>query len=100
MNNKVAIITGVTGSVSYSFIKPIETLQFNIMATLNWLEAIKTTDKNARFYQASSSEMYGMVKGLTVTNDTALRPCMEIIVTLKLHWVGIILWIFIRYWTY
>ena len=38
---------------------PIESARFNIIGTLNILEAIKNINKNIKFYQASSSEMYG-----------------------------------------
>lgn len=49
-------------SVGYSFIDPIGTVNFNIISVLNWLEAIKKVNRNIRFYQASSSEMFGNVK--------------------------------------
>jgi GDPmannose 4,6-dehydratase len=49
-------------SVGYSFIDPIGTVNFNIMSVLNWLEAIKKINNQIKFYQASSSEMFGNVK--------------------------------------
>jgi GDPmannose 4,6-dehydratase len=49
-------------SVGYSFIDPIGTVNFNIMSVLNWLEAIKKVNNQIKFYQASSSEMFGNVK--------------------------------------
>ena len=48
-------------SVGYSFQDPFSTLNYNILSVLNWLEAIKITDKEIKFYQASSSEMFGNV---------------------------------------
>lgn len=48
-------------SVGYSFTDPFSTLNYNILSVLNWLDAIKTTDNRIRFYQASSSEMFGNV---------------------------------------
>lgn len=48
-------------SVGYSFVDPFSTLNFNILSVLNWLYAIKATDSNKKFYQASSSEMFGNV---------------------------------------
>ncbi len=48
-----------------SFSQPIGTIQFNINSVLNLLEAIRITDSNIKFYQASSSEMFGKVGKLT-----------------------------------
>ena len=45
--------------VMVSFKNPIYTSQTGLMGTLSLLEAIKNTDKHVKFYQASSSEMYG-----------------------------------------
>ncbi len=45
--------------VMVSFKNPIYTSQTGLMGTLSLLEAIKNTDKQVKFYQASSSEMYG-----------------------------------------
>ena len=53
-------------SVGLSFTQPIGTLQYNIVSVLNLLESIRIVSPNTRFYQASSSEMYGMVKELPV----------------------------------
>lgn len=52
---------GAQSSVGQSFEFPIETVQYNIMSVINWLEAIKKTNRNIKFYQASSSEMFGNV---------------------------------------
>ena len=48
-------------SVAQSFKNPFETLNFNINSVLNILESIKMIDKKIKFYQASSSEMFGRV---------------------------------------
>src|SRR5580693_8767894 len=48
-------------SVSLSFKQPIGTFHFNTISVFNLLEAIKLADRNIKFYQASSSEMYGKV---------------------------------------
>jgi GDPmannose 4,6-dehydratase len=45
--------------VRISFDVPQFTLQTNMIGTLNLLEAHRSTCPNARFYQASSSEMFG-----------------------------------------
>lgn len=61
-------------SVSLSFSQPIGTFHFNTISVFNLLEAIKLTDKKIKFYQASSSEMFGEVKKLPITEDTEFHP--------------------------
>ena len=45
--------------VSVSFKNPIYTTQVGTLGSISLLEAIRNTEKNIKFYQASSSEMYG-----------------------------------------
>jgi len=61
-------------SVGLSFEQPIGTVEFNVLSTINILEAIRMLALGARFYQASSSEMYGNIKRLPVTEETAIHP--------------------------
>lgn len=61
-------------SVSMSFSQPRETIEFNIVSVLNLLEAIRHIRPEAKFYQASSSEMFGKVNSLPITNATQLHP--------------------------
>lgn len=61
-------------SVSMSFKQPIGTFRFNTMSVYNLLEAIKLADKTIKFYQASSSEMYGKVNDLPITENSVLHP--------------------------
>lgn len=61
-------------SVSQSFKEPIDTFQFNTISVFNLLQAIKNTDKSIKFYQASSSEMYGRVNNLPITENSILHP--------------------------
>ena len=61
-------------SVGLSFTQPISTIKYNIESVLNLLEAIRLTDPSIRYYQASSSEMYGAVKDLPVSLSTHLNP--------------------------
>lgn len=61
-------------SVSLSFQQPIGTFQFNTISVFNLLEAIKLIDPSIRFYQASSSEMYGRVNNLPITESSILHP--------------------------
>lgn len=61
-------------SVSLSFQQPIGTVQFNINSVINLLEAIRLTQSRTRFYQASSSEMYGMIEELPIREDSKFHP--------------------------
>ena len=45
--------------VGSSFGNPIETSNVNALGTLNLLEVIRTQNKKIKFYQASTSEMFG-----------------------------------------
>ncbi len=61
-------------SVGISFEQPIGTILFNAVSVLNILESIRNTDKSIRFYQASSSEMFGKVTRLPVTELSPMHP--------------------------
>jgi GDPmannose 4,6-dehydratase len=61
-------------SVSLSFKQPIGTIQFNINSVVNMLEAIRLINPGIRFYQASSSEMFGRIEELPITEESKLHP--------------------------
>lgn len=61
-------------SVKVSFEQPIGTIKYNIESVLNLLEAIRLTDPLIKFYQASTSEMFGTVEELPVKLTTSLNP--------------------------
>ncbi len=61
-------------SVAQSFKNPIGTFQFNTISVFNLLETIKKVNPKIRFYQASSSEMYGRVNNLPITENSILHP--------------------------
>ena len=61
-------------SVSFSFKEPKETFHFNTMSVYNFLEAIREINPNIKFYQASSSEMFGKVNKLPITEQSILHP--------------------------
>jgi GDPmannose 4,6-dehydratase len=61
-------------SVGLSFEQPIGTILFSAISVLNLLESIRITDKGIRFYQASSSEMFGKVAQLPVKENTPMHP--------------------------
>ena len=61
-------------SVSLSFSQPIGTLSYNTNSVLNILESVRIVNRNVRFYQASSSEMFGNVKRLPIHINDSLNP--------------------------
>jgi len=61
-------------SVGASFEDPHETVYFNIQSVLNLLEAIKKINKNIKFYQASSSEIFGNIKDLPIDENSVIHP--------------------------
>ncbi|MGA1794637.1 MAG: GDP-mannose 4,6-dehydratase [bacterium] len=77
-------------SVATSFEQPIWTVDFNIMATLNLLEAVRLLQLDTRFYHASSSEMYGRVGQLPVNEQTAFHPVSPYAVSKAAgHWLTV-----------
>jgi len=65
---------GAQSSVGVSFEQPIGTIQYNTISVLNILESIRILNLGTRFYQASSSEMYGAVTNLPINNKTPMHP--------------------------
>ena len=77
-------------SVSASFSQPIGTIQFNIISVLNLLEAIRIVNPHIKFYQASSSEMYGRVLDLPITEKTAFHPLSPYAISkASAHWTTV-----------
>ena len=60
--------------VAVSFENPIYTTEANNLGTISLLEAIKNIDSNIRFYQASSSEMFGGEHQEMLNEDSPLVP--------------------------
>jgi GDPmannose 4,6-dehydratase len=60
--------------VRVSFDCPEYTADITGTGTIRLLEAIRETGLNTRFYQASSSEMYGMVREVPQTETTPFYP--------------------------
>jgi len=77
-------------SVSLSFSQPIGTLEFNIISVANLLEALRIVDPEIKFYQASSSEMYGNVDSgnLPVNENSIFKPVsLYGISKASAHWI-------------
>ena len=62
--------------VGLSWQEPIYTSQVNSIAVLNILEAMRENTPSSKFYQASTSEMFGnsMEKDETQNEDTKMVP--------------------------
>ncbi len=65
---------GAMSHVKVSFEVPEYTANVDALGTLRLLEAIRTTCPAARFYQASTSELYGKVKETPQTEKTPFHP--------------------------
>jgi GDPmannose 4,6-dehydratase len=60
--------------VRVSFDEPAFTVEVDAIGAMNVLEAVRRMKKPARFYQASSSEMFGKVHAVPQREDTPFHP--------------------------
>jgi GDPmannose 4,6-dehydratase len=60
--------------VKYSFENPVYTGMADGMAVTYMLEAIRTINPKIKFYQASTSEMFGKVQAIPQKEDTPFYP--------------------------
>jgi GDPmannose 4,6-dehydratase len=65
---------GAQSHVRVSFDMPIFTVNTDALGTLRLLEAIRSSNRPVKFYQASSSEMYGKVIETPQTEKTPFYP--------------------------
>jgi len=65
---------GAQSHVQVSFEVPEYTAEVDAVGTLRFLDAIKETGLNTRFYQASTSELFGNVKEIPQTEETPFYP--------------------------
>lgn len=76
--------------VEVSFKQPSTTTQINGLGTLHLLEAIRLINPDIRFYQASTSELYGKVQAIPQNEDTPFYPRSPYAVAkLYAHWITI-----------
>ncbi len=76
--------------VGVSFDQPITTGEITGLGALNLLEAIRIVNPEARFYQASTSEMFGKVQRIPQTEDTPFYPRSPYgVAKLYAHWMTI-----------
>ena len=60
--------------VPTSWRQPVLTAEFTAVGVTRMLEAIRRVDPSIRFYQASSSEMFGNVREVPQTESTPFYP--------------------------
>jgi GDPmannose 4,6-dehydratase len=60
--------------VPASWTQPVLTGEFTALGVTRVLEAIRSVDPSIRFYQASSSEMFGKVQAVPQTEETPFYP--------------------------
>lgn len=76
--------------VGVSFNQPDATAQITGMGALHLLEAIRLTNPKIRFYQASTSEMFGKVQAIPQIEDTPFYPRSPYgVAKLFAHWMTI-----------
>ena len=74
--------------VDASFTQPHTTGQISGLATLNLLEAIRNVDPGIRFYQASTSELFGKVQEIPQSETTPFYPRSPYgVAKLYGHWI-------------
>lgn len=73
--------------VGVSFEQPVTTAQITGLGPLHLLEAIRTVNPQIRFYQASTSELYGKIHEMPQTETTIFHPRSPYAVAkLFAHW--------------
>jgi GDPmannose 4,6-dehydratase len=76
--------------VAVSFDQPGTTTMVNALGPLYLLEAIRSVDPSIRFYQASTSEMFGKVRATPQNEDTPFHPRSPYgVAKLYAHWITV-----------
>lgn len=76
--------------VGVSWDQPIWTAEVNAMGVLRLLEAIRIAHPKAKFYQASTSEMFGAVKEVPQNENTPFYPRSPYAVAkVFAHWITV-----------
>ena len=76
--------------VAVSFDQPITTAQITGLGCMNLLEAIRIVDASIRFYQASTSEMFGTVQAVPQVESTPFYPRSPYgVAKLFAHWATV-----------
>ena len=74
--------------VATSWEQPLATAQIDALGVTNMLEAIRNVKPECRFYQASTSEMFGLVQEMPQTEKTPFYPRSPYgVAKLYGHWI-------------
>jgi GDPmannose 4,6-dehydratase len=79
-------------SVGLSFKSPVVTFEFNTISVINILEAIRNHSKDTKYYQASSSEMFGNIgkENLPLKESVLFHPASPYgISKASAHWITV-----------
>jgi GDPmannose 4,6-dehydratase len=81
---------GAQSFVPTSFSQPLMTAEFTALGVLRMLEAIRLVNRRIRFYQASSSEMFGRVRATPQNETTPFYPRSPYgVAKLYGHWITV-----------
>jgi len=76
--------------VGVSFEQPVTTAEITGIGAVNLLEAIRIVNPKIRFYQASTSEMFGKVQAIPQKEDTPFYPRSPYgVAKLYAHWMTV-----------
>jgi GDPmannose 4,6-dehydratase len=76
--------------VGVSFEQPLTTAEITGLGPVNLLEAIRIVNPKIRFYQASTSEMFGKVQAIPQTESTPFYPRSPYgVAKLYAHWMTV-----------
>jgi GDPmannose 4,6-dehydratase len=76
--------------VGVSFEQPITTADITALGAVHLLEAIRIVNPKIRFYQASTSEMFGKVQAIPQVEDTPFYPRSPYgVAKLYAHWMTV-----------
>ena len=76
--------------VGVSFEQPVTTASITGLGAVNLLEAIRIINPKIRFYQASTSEMFGKVQAIPQVEDTPFYPRSPYgVAKLYAHWMTV-----------
>ena len=76
--------------VGVSFEQPLTTAEITGLGAVNLLEAIRIVNPKVRYYQASTSEMFGKVQAIPQSEDTPFYPRSPYgVAKLYAHWMTV-----------
>ena len=76
--------------VGVSFEQPLTTAEITGLGPVNLLEAIRIVNPKVRYYQASTSEMFGKVQAIPQSEDTPFYPRSPYgVAKLYAHWMTV-----------